>query len=146
MNLQRSLAGLPGVQDAGVIMGTDANKELLAHINLVSPEVQAAKPDDLVIVVRGEYAAGADAAIGQVDELLTRRKKSDTGERRPQSLDFAVEQLPDADWVLVSVAGRYAAGCPRGHAPEKHVFLFSDNVPVEEEIALKATASRRVCL
>jgi hypothetical protein len=36
MQLQRSLAGLPGVQDAGVIMGTESNKELLAHIDLVT--------------------------------------------------------------------------------------------------------------
>ena len=54
MQLQRSLAGLPGVQDAGVVMGTDSNKELLAHINLLSEMVQGAKPDDLVIVVRAE--------------------------------------------------------------------------------------------
>ncbi len=144
MSLQRSLAGLPGVQDAGVIMGTDANKELLAHINLVSPEVESAKPDDLVIVVRAEDAPTAEAAIGQVDELLTRRKKTDTGERRPQSLDSAVEMLPDAEWVLVSVAGRYAGTVARNALRQnKHVFLFSDNVPVEEEIALKKIAASK---
>ena len=31
MHLQRSLAGLPGVLDAGVVMGTEANKEILAQ-------------------------------------------------------------------------------------------------------------------
>ncbi len=54
MQLQRNLSDLPGVEDAGVIMGTESNKELLAHINLVSPEVDAAKPDDLVAVVRAD--------------------------------------------------------------------------------------------
>ena len=34
MQLQRTISDFAGVEDAGVIMGTDANKELLAHINL----------------------------------------------------------------------------------------------------------------
>jgi len=59
MSLQRSLAELPGVLDAGVVMGTDSNKELLAHIGLDSPEVKAAKPDDLAIVVKAENAKAA---------------------------------------------------------------------------------------
>jgi FdrA protein len=54
MSLQRSLAGLPGIQDAGVVMGTDSNKELLAHIGLDTPEVRATKPDDLAIVVKAD--------------------------------------------------------------------------------------------
>ena len=58
MQLQRSLAGLPGVQDAGVIMGTEANKELLAHIDLVNQEVESAKENDLVIVVRAKADDG----------------------------------------------------------------------------------------
>lgn len=144
MQLQRSLAGLPGVQDAGVIMGTDSNKELLAHIDLLSPEAQAAKPDDLVIVIRAEDVAAAETALGKVDELLTRKKTSSTGEHRPQSLESAVQELPEAEWVLVSVAGRYAAGVARqALRAGKHVFLFSDNVSVEEEIALKQMSAER---
>ncbi|PKO22437.1 MAG: FdrA family protein [Chloroflexi bacterium HGW-Chloroflexi-1] len=52
--------------------------------------------------------------------------------------------LPDAAWVLVSVAGRYAAVVARNALRlGKHVFLFSDNVPVEEEIQLKAMAAAK---
>ncbi len=138
MQLQRSLAGLPGIQDAGVIMGTDSNKELLAHIDLVSPEVESSKPDDMVIVVRAETEQAALDAIGKVDELLSRRKSGIEQEFRPHSLETAVEMLPEASWVLVSVAGRYAAGVAREALRlGKHVFLFSDNVSVEDEIALK---------
>ena len=86
MQLQRSLADLPGVQDAGVVMGTESNKEILAHIDLLSPEVEASKPDDLVIVVRADSATDAEAAVGQVDELLTRKKSRNEQEYRPQSL------------------------------------------------------------
>jgi FdrA protein len=52
--------------------------------------------------------------------------------------------LPDASWVLVSVAGRYAAAVARNALRlGKHVFLFSDNVAVEEEIKLKAMAAAK---
>jgi len=65
MNVQRSLAALANVEDAGVVMGTEGNKELLAHINLLSPEINAAKPDDLVVVVRAATETDALAAIGK---------------------------------------------------------------------------------
>ncbi len=142
MQLQRALAALPGVLDAGVIMGTPANKELLAQIDLLPSEADAARPDDLVIAVRAEDDAAAAAALGQVNDLLTRRRSSLDQEYRPQSLETAAQILPDASWVLVSVAGRYAAEVARrALGLGKHVFLFSDNVPIEEEIALKQAAA-----
>jgi FdrA protein len=130
--------------DAGVIMGTDGNKELLAHINLVNSDVEAAKPDDLVLVVRAEDEAAATAALAKVDELLVHKKSASSQEYRPQSLENAVEMMPNAAWVLISVAGRYAAGVARDALRfGKHVFLFSDNVSVEDEISLKQLASEK---
>jgi FdrA protein len=141
MQLQRSLAGLPGVVDAGVVMGTESNKELLAHIDLDTPEVRSSKPDDLVIVVKSEKESVADDAIGKVDELLAARKSDIDQEYMPHSLEAAAEMLPGASWVIISVAGRYASGVSREALRlGKHVHLFSDNVSVEEEIALKTQA------
>lgn len=142
MQLQKSLAGLPGIQDAGVVMGTESNKELLSHIDLVTPEVAASKPDELVIVVKAESAEAADEAIGKVDELLSRRKSSGGQEYQPHSMETANQMIPESSWVLISVAGRYAASVARDALQlGKHVFLFSDNVSVEDEIALKAQSS-----
>ncbi len=144
MQLQRSLAGLPGVADAGVVMGTASNKELLQHIDLVNADVEAAKENDLVIVVSAETEAVAAEALGKVDELLTRRKSAVDQEYRPRSLEGANDMLPDSNWVLISVAGRYAAGVARESLRlGKHVFLFSDNVSVEDEISLKKEASEK---
>ncbi len=144
MQTQRSLSDFPGIQDAGVVMGTDTNKELLARIDLVSPEVQAAKPDDLVIVVRADDEKSAQTAFDRFDDLLTKRKSSGGQEYKPQSVETAVEMLPEAAWVLISVAGRYAASVTRDALRYgKHVFLFSDNVSVEDEIALKKESSEK---
>ena len=144
MQLQRSLAALPGVLDAGVAMGTPANKDLLAQTDMLPAEAKAAAPDDLIIVVRAEDEAAATAALAKVNELLTRRKSTTDQEYRPQSLETAAEMLPDAGWVLVSVAGRYAAGVARQALRlGKHAFLFSDNVSVDDEIALKQVAAEK---
>ncbi len=144
MQLQRSLSQLDGVDDAGVVMGTEENKEILAHIDLVTPETQVAKSDDLVIVVRAGDEETALGAIGQVDELLTRKRSEVDQEYRPKTLASAAEMMPDANWVLISVAGRFAANVAR-QALElgKHVFLFSDNVSVEDEVSLKAQAAEK---
>jgi len=145
MQLQRSLNELPGIQDAGVMMGTESNKEMLVHINLVSPEVTAAKPDDLVIVVRADSEALAVGALGQVDDLIKERKSSaPQREMHALSLETADQRFPGASWVMISVAGRYAAGVARDALRRgKHVFLFSDNVSVEDEIDLKKMASEK---
>ncbi|GIV65782.1 MAG: fatty-acid metabolism regulator protein [Bellilinea sp.] len=144
MQLQRSLADLPGVEDAGVIMGTPTNKELLARVDLVTSEVEQAKENDLVIVVRAGDERAANDALQRVDELLSARKSSIQQDYRPRSLEGAQSMMPDANWVLISVAGRYAAGVAREALRlNKHVFLFSDNVSVEEEISLKAEAAHK---
>ena len=88
MQLQRTISDFAGVEDAGVIMGTDANKELLAHINLISPEVKSAKPDDLVVVVRADNDKAATFALAQVEELLKKKKTATDSVIRPKSIEF----------------------------------------------------------
>ena len=141
MQLQKALAGLPGVLDAGVVMATPANLELLEAGNLLPPEAKTAKADDLLIVVKGEDSAAATHALSQVDQLLQRRRATTNQTFRPKSLSAAAKQLPQAQWVLISVPGRFAAGVARDALDlGKHVFLYSDNVPLADEIQLKQTA------
>jgi len=144
MQLQRGLLELSGVIDAGVVMATQANRDLLAANNLL-PDSISANPDDLLIVVKADAEDSATDAIGKVDDLLARRKSSAVSEDfRPRSLSGATRQLPDANWVLISVPGRYAAGVAREALDlGKHVFLYSDNVSIEDEIALKKTAREK---
>lgn len=141
MQLQRGLLELNGVLDAGVVMATQANRDLLATNNLLPADISA-NPDDLLIVVKADDDNSAAEAIGKVDELLAKRKSSSVSEDfRPRSLSAAVKQLSEANWVLISVPGRYAASVAR-EALElgKHVFLYSDNVSLEDEISLKKSA------
>ncbi len=138
MQLQRGLLGLAGVLDSGAVMGTPANLELLDQSGLLADETRQAGANDLVIVVKAENEGAAADALRQVDALLTRRRSAVSEEFRPKSLETAVQQLPEAGWVLVSVPGRFATGVAREALHlDRHVFLYSDNVSLEDEIVLK---------
>jgi FdrA protein len=145
MQLQRALAGLPGVHDAGVVMATPANRDLLAASDLEAGV--DAGPDDLLIVVKAESEAAAGEALARVDALLRVRPGAESGdgqEVRPRSLATALRQLPEAHWVLVSVPGRYAADVAEDALDQgRNVFLYSDNVSLEREVALKTKARDR---
>lgn len=142
MQLQRALVDLPTVLDAGVVMGTPANKELLAQSDLMAENIQQAAADDLVIVVKAADEAAARSALAQVDELLARRRTQTSSSYRPKTLEAAAKQLPAAEWVLVSVPGRYAADVARqALALDKNVFLYSDNVALDDERDLKSRAA-----
>ncbi len=143
MQLQHSLASLPGIIDAGVVMGTTANKEVLAHSDLLAPDARSAAADDLVIVVKATDTNTAEAALDKVDILLARRRSGEIDQEfLPKSVESACKMLPSARWVLVSVAGRYAAGVARqALRAGRNVFLYSDNVSLEDEISLKHRAS-----
>jgi FdrA protein len=130
MQLQSALTRLPGVIDAGVVMGTPVNLDLLASNDLLPESAAAAGADDLVVVVKAENDEAAADALAQIDSLLAQRSRGGDREHRPLSLGAAVKVLPDSNWVLVSVPGRWAAGVAREAVDlGRHVFLYSDNVP-----------------
>ncbi len=146
MQLQRSLAELPGVDDAGVVMGTEANLDLLEQTGLLVEEIKGVKADDLVLVVKAKDTKTAQEALDKVDELVAaRRSREGAGEDfLPRSLESADKNLPGTKWVLISVPGRYAAGVSREALRlGKHVFLYSDNVTVDEEIELKTIGAEK---
>jgi FdrA protein len=120
-------------------------QQVLAESSLLIAEAEAAGNDDLIIVVRGADETSAQAALAKVDELVdARRGRTGDQEYHPRSLETAAQMLPAAQWVLVSVPGRYAAGVSRQALHlNKHVFLYSDNVSVEDEVALKQEAAQK---
>ncbi len=144
MQLQQALSLLPGVSEAGVVMGTRASREILARSGLLTERLESVRPDDLVVAIRAQSREAAEAALARVDELLRRPGSAGEHEYVPKSLETASRLLPSADWVLISVPGRDASGVARrALGLGKHVFLFSDHVPLGEEADLKGEAERR---
>jgi FdrA protein len=140
LQVAQGLTKLPGVADAAVVMGTPANKGILKEAGMLTPEAAAAFADDLIIAAK-VTAKAKGTVTARADELLkaARTPKAESGAvPSPKTLSAAAQQLPGANIALVSVAGRYAAGVARDALNRGlHVFLFSDNVSLEDEIALK---------
>lgn len=143
MLAQRDVRQRPGVEEAGAVMGTEANKELLSDAGLLTPEAQSARPDDLILAVRAVDDAAAAAALAQAEALLVQRRETTVGGAyRPKTVASASRMLPGANLALISVPGRFAAGVARDAlAAGLHVMLFSDNVPLDAEIELKRQAA-----
>ena len=144
MSVAARLRGQPGVREAAALMGTPANHALLAAAGLASPEVKGAAPGDLVLVVDAESEAAAAAALEAAGAMLEERSRASGVLRRPRTLEAALAARPDANLAVISVPGAYAAlearTALRGGL---HVFLFSDNVSLADEVELKRLAAAR---
>lgn len=143
MAVASELSNSPGVHDVAVVMGTESNKALLNQAGLLTPDAANASPNDLVIVVSADEIVIENLFI-EVDRLLKAGSKGDDSgpfEFRPKSLHSAYRNNPQANVAVISVAGRYATD-EAWKALHKglHVLLFSDNVSLEDEIALKKYA------
>jgi len=145
MLAQREARGLPGVEEVGLVMATDANKALLRESGLEFPDLASAGPDDLAVVARAASVEQAQAALALAHEALTRRRATTSGEAyRPKTIASAVRQLPEATVAVISVPGRFARPVVREALDAGlHVLLFSDGVPIEHEIELKARSRDR---
>ena len=78
MLVARELTEFPGVEDASVVMGTEANKSLLEQAGLLTPEADATTPNDLIIAVKADNVVAEKAleeAEGDIAEAITRLKK-----------------------------------------------------------------------
>ena len=146
MSISREVKALPDVTDAIVCMATPANLEHLARVGFTSPQLSETSPNDLLIAVDAANKEALEAARAHTQKMLVERRRPsglDT-QARPRTLSEAVTVLPEANFLLVSVPGAYAAREAReGLRRGLHVMLFSDNVSVEDEVKLKREASRR---
>ena len=146
MRVAREVQARPGVRQAAAFMGTPANRVLLEATGLETPDSRRARPEDLILTVDADTEAEAGAALAYARQLLVERRQAveTSPALRPRTLDSARKLLPDANLVAISVPGGYARfEAMRALKRGLHVFLFSDNVPVSDEVALKREAVKR---
>ncbi|MCI0712767.1 MAG: acyl-CoA synthetase FdrA [Chloroflexi bacterium] len=148
MRISERLSDLENVRQAIVAMGTEANKRVLAEINLLIEGVETAAPNDLMIVVEAESDAVAESAIAQAETILAEgiAQPANGSERDVplRTLAQARARLKDANLMMISVAGNYAAlEAAKALHGGMHVFLFSDNVTLDEERRLKELAASK---
>lgn len=136
---------LPGVRSALVAMATPLNLDLLRR---AGHDPGDAGPNDLVVAV----AADDDAALGQARTEIEAALADDHGgegggldaEAAPARTLGAATRRADAGLALVSVPGEHAfTEAMDALRAGANVMVFSDNVPLDHEVALKGEARRR---
>jgi len=145
MRLSARLGERPAVDEAVLMVGTDSNRGIMHDAGLLTAVGRAAGPNDLVIAIRARDEAAARDALAAASEALASGLSAGAGEAfRPRSLEGALDALPGANLVLISTPGEFAVRETRAAlARSLNVMLFSDNVPLEAEKALKREAARR---
>ncbi len=146
MRISRQITGLPGVEEAGLILGTPANKDILRDAGILGPEGDGAEPGDLILALRAKDAAAGAAALAEAKRLLEAPREAAThaGLNAFRSFRTAMRDLPDANLALISVPGHFAtAEARKALALGMNVMIFSDNVPIADEAAIKHEARDR---
>ena len=149
MLISRQLSNGETVEEVSVMMGTPANKSLLENTGLWHPLFDDATPNDICVAIRPTPDAG-DVSQGiaeQLDNALASVAQSAAGGKRLDVVrrwPTALAKQPEANLALISVAGEYAADIANEALDNNlNVMLFSDNVPVESEVALKGKAAEK---
>src|SRR5437867_2919896 len=149
MRLAAELGSRPGLRQLSAVMATPANLELLRSAGLLGDELAEARPNDLCLAAEADDVATAEAALAAAEALLEAPpspRPSPAGRASApsvRSLRGALRARPDLNLALISVPGEYAAAdARRALRAGLHVMLFSDNVPIQQEVALKEEAER----
>lgn len=142
MRMSRVIAGIDGVEEAALMMGTPANHEIMSDAGLLAEAGQSAGGGDLIIGIRATSQAVAETALAEATAQLDAPSTRGAGTAyRPKSLRSAVGMLPGANLALISVPGDFAvAEARKAIRRGLNAMIFSDNVGIEAEAALKAEA------
>jgi succinyl-CoA synthetase alpha subunit len=149
MRIATEVESIPGVVVAALMMGTPSNLAVMERAGLLFDDATRARSNDLVVAVRARDDAAAEAAIARARELLLHGlaagpARSGAPEWRPASFGEAVAAMPDANLAIVSVPGDHATAATLDALQlGLDVFLFSDNVPLADEVYLKRMAFER---
>jgi FdrA protein len=145
LQVSRTVQGIAGVAAAQVAMATTLNVEVLTEMGFDVPA--EATPNDMVVAVRLAEDGSLDAALAGVERALAestqRRASGATEEAAPRTTAAAFRRAPEGV-ALVSVPGANAFVEAMDAVESGHdVMVFSDNVPVEQEVRLKEAAAER---
>lgn len=144
LQVSRTVQGLPGVAAAQVAMATPLNVDVLTEMGFEVPA--EATPNDMVVALRLDDAGALAGALAGVEQALrdaNRRSESSDAIAPSRTTGSALKRSSGAI-ALISVPGANAfVEAMDAVDAGRDVMVFSDNVPLEQEIALKRAAAER---
>lgn len=143
LSATRAMSEVAGVEWAAAAMATQANLQTLRSEGFSVSGLGGA--NDLFLAVRGADDASVQGALAAgADAMFASRESTGQASRRAhRTIGRAVRELPDTNVAIISVPGAYAAlEAHEALTAGLDVLVFSDNVSIPEEVALKDRAVR----
>ncbi len=147
MLLTNHISTIEGVKKVSIMMATPANKDIFKQSGLDTEELMAATANDMVVVADVDDDSLLDTIMAEVDEYFKKQSTESSGQKAAESVkswEKALKKLPDANLAVISIPGAYAAlEADRALDEGLNVFMFSDNVKLEDEVKLKKKAHEK---
>ncbi|MCP4308166.1 MAG: FdrA family protein [bacterium] len=139
MQASKALQDVSGVTDALVAMATELNLSLLDDMGFDMASTSGAGPNDLLLAVRADSEETISAAHQALNDALTHKVTPSGGLDAPDPKTVgSAAKTNDANIVLLSVPGEHAfVEAMEALDNGQHVMIFSDNVPIAQEVVLK---------
>src|SRR5436190_10950702 len=107
MRVAAQLEQMDGVTRAALLMGTPANRSILAAAGLLQDDAETAGPNDLVVAVSAADELSAQAAIATAEQLLASQPTGVAGSGAadrppPRTIAEAVAEAPSAGLAVIS--------------------------------------------
>lgn len=140
LKISEEVKKVPGVREALIAMGTDTNKELLKMLGFTYDALDSVTSNDLIIAIGAESEEALNNAYNVANRLLEEGIGGVSGEYY-SDIDEALAKNPDITLALISIPGQYVKDIAlklidRGI----HLHIFSDNVPIQDEVEIKKRA------
>jgi FdrA protein len=143
MSVNARMLKVKGVQQTAVLMGSQANKQLLREIGIHGNEIDAAQPNDLIVAAIADSMEIVDQVLGNLDGWLNAIQE-DVPVSELHTLEDGLAIKKTANLAVISIPGEYAAREARKAIEAGlNVFIFSGNVSTEEELELKLLAKQK---
>ena len=144
MNIAEQIQETEGVKQIVIVMGTETNKTLLRDLGMLDFQANTATTNDMIIALEIEKEEVVEEILAKINHLLFQKPKREKEKINFPSLEMALTALPEVNLALISVPGEFAANEAKKVIMKGiHAFIFSDNVPMAEEVELKRLASSK---
>jgi FdrA protein len=125
-------------------MGTRTNKLILIKLGFPEDKIKQAKESDSIIAIKAQDKKSLDSILIKLDNLLEGTEKISGRDKSDRTLDLdsALRTMPDANLALISVPGDHVKDLSlRLIDAGIHQQIFSDHVPIADELTIKKYAS-----
>jgi succinyl-CoA synthetase alpha subunit len=134
MGVSERVTAMKGIENAEAQMATCANQDVLKQLGYVLPETVS--PNDLVIAITAEDENAYNAALQMAEDIIDHKNTDD--QRHYADINEIDMEEDHYDLCQISLPGEYAtAEAKKALAKGMDLFIFSDNVSLEEELELK---------